>query len=344
MPLIHAPLDLTTAAALFALGTAVIGLAGTRLTGVCDRLADRTGLGEAFTGAILLGAATSLPGITASVTAALDGLPTLALSNAIGGIAAQTSFLAVADIAYRKANLEHAAASVQNMMQACLLIVLLALVHLAMFTPPVAIAGIHPITPVLLLVYAFGMRMVYRNRQEPMWRPRMTHQTRLDEPEEPRGGRTLRRLWLELAFTAAVVVVAGVAVTRSGEAIASHTGLSQTFIGAVFVAVATSLPELVTSVSAVRRGALTLAVGGIIGGNAFDTLFAAVADIAYRPGSLYHGATQREAFLIALTILMTAVLLLGLLRRERLGIARIGFESFFVLLLYALGLVIIGRA
>lgn len=136
---------------LFLLAAAAIGIAGTRLSGVCDRLADRTGLGEAFTGAVLLGAATSLPGITASVTAAVDGLPTLALSNAIGGIAAQTAFLVVADIAYRRANLEHAAASVPNMMQACLLIVLLAMMLVAMSVAPVTVAGIHPLTPALLL-------------------------------------------------------------------------------------------------------------------------------------------------------------------------------------------------
>ena len=334
--------SLPWALATFVLAAVVIGVAGTRLTAVCDRLADRTGLGEAVTGAILLGAATSLPGITASVTAAVDGLPTLALSNAIGGIAVQTAFLVVADIAYRRANLEHAAASVQNMMQASLLVVLLALILAAMSAPPVTFAGVNPVSPLLLLVYGFGMQMVHRSREQPMWLPRMTRSTRVDEPDATSDDVPLGRLWAEFLLAAALVVAAGVAVTRSGEAIAATTGISHTLVGALLVAVATSLPELVTSVAAVRRGALTLAVGGILGGNAFDTLFAAVADIAYRPGSLYHGASGGEAFLVALTIAMTAVLLLGLLRRERLGIARIGFESFIVLLLYAGGMLVIG--
>ena len=336
--------DLIPAIGLFVLAAAVIGFAGTRLSATCDRLADRTGLGEAFTGAVLLGAATSLSGITASVTAALDALPTLALSNAIGGIAAQTAFLAVADIAYRRANLEHAAASVSNMMQASLLVVLLAIMLAAMQAGPVTVWGVHPVSPLLVAVYLFGMRMVYQTRETPMWRPRRTAQTRVDEPDEPRGGRPLRGLWIEFAVTAVLVVLAGIVVTRSGEVIVAETGLSQTVVGALFIAVATSLPELVTSVAAVRRGALTLAVGGVVGGNAFDTLFAAVADVAYRPGSLYHGASGQEGFLIALSIVMTAVLLLGLLRRERKGIARIGFESFSVLVLYAFGIVVIGLA
>ena len=326
------------AVVVFLLCTVAIGGAGTWLSGICDRLADRTGMGEAFTGAVVLGAVTSLAGITVSVTAALDGLPSLALSNALGGIAAQTAFLAIADVAYRRANLEHAAASVPNMMQASLLIVLLAMMLTGMLLPPVTIAGVHPLTPALLLVYVFGMRMVYQSREHPMWKPRMTGATRIDEPEEGAAGRPMGRLLAEFAASASVVVIAGILVTRSGEAIASTTGISQTVVGGLFLAVATSLPELVTSVAAVRRGALTLAVGGVVGGNAFDTLFAAIADTAYRPGSLYHAATEREAFLIALSIVMTAVLLLGLLRREHLGIGRIGFESFATLLLYGFAL------
>ncbi len=92
-----------------------------------DQLADRTGLGEATAGAVLLGAATSLSGSVLSVTAAYRGHPELAASNALGGIAVQTFFLAIADMVYRRANLEHAAASAPNMMQNGLLIRLLAI-------------------------------------------------------------------------------------------------------------------------------------------------------------------------------------------------------------------------
>jgi cation:H+ antiporter len=75
-------------------------------------------------------------------------------------------------------------------------------------------------------------------------------------------------------------------------------------------------------------------MGGIFGGNMFDMLFIAAADIAYRQGSIYHTVSARPYFLMALSILMTVVLLLGMLRRERHGIANIGFESAMVLVLY----------
>lgn len=96
-----------------------------------------------------------------------------------------------------------------------------------------------------------------------------------------------------------------------------------------------------TAVAAVRIGALTLAVSDIMGGNAFDVIFFAVADLAYRDGSLYHAMGSRPTFLILLTILLTSILLMGLIRREKYGIANIGFESFLLFLVYAGGFLII---
>lgn len=325
--------------ALFIIAAAVIGFVGTRMTVIADRLADRTGLGEAFVGAVLLGAVTSLGGIAATVTAAIDGRPVLAMANAVGGIAAQTAFLVIGDIAYRKANLEHAAASVENMMQGALLIILLAILMVAMIGPRIEIGHVNVMTPVMIAAYIAGLRVVQAARRDQMWRPRDTTDTRTDQPDEPvAGGPVLRGLWLRFVVTAAIVTAAGWLLTRAAETIASQTGVSDSMMGAVAMGIATSLPELVTCIAAVRRGALTLAVGGIIGGNAFDTLVACIADVAYLPGSIYHAATAHELWIVALTTLMTATLLLGLLRREKAGFANIGFESAAVLVIYLVGM------
>ena len=132
----------------------------------------------------------------------------------------------------------------------------------------------------------------------------------------------------------AIVGSAGWVVARTGTAVTEQTGLSETAVGGFLTAVSTSLPELVTSIAAVRQGALTLAVGDIIGGNVFDTLFVSLSDLAYRDGSLIHAAGRWGQFTTALPVLLTGILLMGLIRREKSGIANIGFESFFVLLLY----------
>lgn len=333
------PLDLTLgmALALFAGCALLIGVVGTRLTGVVDDLADRTGLGEAIAGAVLLGMATSLSGIVVSVAAALADRPTLAMSNALGGIAVQTLFLTIADITHRRANLEHAAASLGNLMQAGLLLCLLSLVLVGRFAPDWTLWQVHPVTPLLVLGYLFGMRLVDSSRDNPMWRPAKTRDTQEDVPDEQAMTRSATRLWVAFGLLAALLGMSGWLLERAAAVIAEQTGLGQSVVGALMTAVVTSLPELVTSVAAVRRGALTLAVAGIIGGNAFDTLFVAASDIAYRGGSVYHAIPDSVSLWVALSLLMTGILMVGMIHRERQGPGRIGFESVGIIACYLAG-------
>lgn len=335
---------LTLVIGILILAAGVITAAGTRLARVSDRLADVTGLGEAVFGAVLLGGSTSLPGIVTSVVVAYQGYGELAVSNAIGGIAAQTTFLAVADLAYRRANLEHAAASLENLMHGALLMILLAIPLMAMFGPPVAPLGIHPASLLLVAAYVFGVRMVRYTHTAPLWHPEDTEELRDDVPEPDSGRGDARRLWVTFAVLAGIVAISGYVVAEIGLELVERTGLSETVVGAFITAIATSTPELVTSVAAVRRGALTLAVGGVLGGNAFDVLFLSFADVAFRDGSIYHAIASGQVFIIALTLLMTGTLLLGMLRREREGIANIGFESFVVMVAYVGGLILLVTA
>lgn len=321
----------------FAVCALVIGLAGTRITEVVDQLADRTGIGEAAAGAVLLGFSTSIGGSVLSVTAAWNGKAELAVSNALGGIAVQTFFLAVADMVYRRANLEHAAASVPNMIQNALLIMLLALIMITPLVPEVTLWHVHIASPLLFILYIYGIHLAQSAHNRPMWTPTQTQETREDQPDDTSRMPSMARLWVEFTLLFVVLGLAGWTLEPAATVIAAETGLTQTVVGVMLTAISTSIPELVTSIAAVRRGALTLAVGGIIGGNAFDTLFMAASDIAYRDGSIYHTMTESAQLWVSLTLLMSAVLMMGLLRRERQGPGRIGVESVVLILLYLSG-------
>jgi cation:H+ antiporter len=332
--------------AVFAVSGIMVAVTGVLLTRYTARIARRTGLGQAMTGALFLGASTSLSGIITSVTAAAQGHPELAAGNAVGGIAAQTVFLAVADRRHRAANLEHAAASDENMLQGALLIALLAGTLLAAFSPEFTVFGIHPVTPGLILAYIFGQRLVHTARDQEMWQPRVTEHTYLEAESADTSGEgaateSLGQLWGKFAGVALVIGLLGYSLANSGVRIGELTGMSETTLGGLFTAVVTSFPELVTTIAAVKIGALTLAVSGIMGGNAFDVIFLGVSDVAYRRGSVYHAMGDRPAFLIMLTILLTSILLLGLIRREKHGIGNIGFESVLLFLVYIGGFVII---
>ena len=324
---------LSAAVPLFLAAAAAITLAGSRLVGVVDRLADRTGIGEALAGIALLAASTSLSGLVVSVVAARAGEASLAVSNSIGGIAAQTAFLVVADLAYRRVNLEHAAASLTNIFSSFLLLSMLAIVALAFAVPEATLGGIHVASPLLIGAYLYGVAISRKVGDEAMWEPKRTAETRTDEPDPAPGAETLRGLWLRFALFGATIGAAGWLVARSGLAIIAETAISGTFVGTFFTSVATSLPELVTTIAAVRAGALTLAVAGVIGGNAFDLLFVAASDLSYA-GDLFAAVGPADAFVLGWATLITAVAGAGLLRRQPRGI---GFEGILILTIYVLG-------
>jgi cation:H+ antiporter len=339
------PWPLSFSITLFCLAAAVIAVCGVMLTARAERLAYDTGLGQAIMGAVFLGAMTSLSGLITSLTAAYNNHPELSVSNAVGGIAVQTAFLALADMFHRRANLEHAAAAEANLVQGAMLTVLLALALLAVFTPDVTVFAVHPLSVLLFAAYLFGLRLVAGAHREPMWRPRFTRKTQAeDRREQPPPRQQLLRLWSQFLLLALLVIVAGWLVAHAGVSITVHTGLSEGIVGTLFTAITTSLPEAFIAIVAVRRGALTLAVGNIIGGNTFDVLFLCFSDIAYRSGSIYHAVTQTQSFWLALNLLMATILLLGLLRREEHGIGNIGFESLLVLICYVGGITVLVAA
>lgn len=336
------PTSLTAGIITFALSAIVIVLAGSRLAKTADELADRTGLGEVLFGIFLLAGVTSLPDFAATLSAALDSRPDLAMSNVMGSMAANLVFLGIADIIYRKANLEHAAASSSNLMLASLLIVLLALPLLAITSPQISVLGVHPVTPVLVLGYIFGLYLVRSADTKPMWFPRHTRQTVPDTPTTENHG-SLVSAWVSFIVLAVITGISGWILMESAKIISDHTGLSETLIGGLFTALATSSPELVTTIAAIRRNALTLAVSNIFGTNCFNMLVVAAADVGYPGGSIYHDMAPIQMTWGLISILMTAILLMGMVRREVYGIGRIGFESALILVVYvlALGIVVI---
>ncbi|WP_250445132.1 hypothetical protein [Actinotalea sp. C106] len=306
-----------------ALAGLVIVLAGTRLARTADELADRTGMGEAVAGALLLGAVTSLPGIVTTVTGSLAGDAAFAIANPVGGVAVQTVWLAIADLVYRRANLEHAAASLENVLQTLVLAALLSVPVIAYATPDLLWGWIHPATLLIPVFYGYGFVLLRRMHKAPMWKPTQTDDTREDEPEPP-SSRSTAQLWGILASLAVVVGATGWVIAQAGLGVIEATGLPSGVVGFTLTTAITSLPELVTLLAAIRLGALTLGVGNVIGGNAFDTLLIVVADLTYLDGSIYAAAGPSSLVLLGGTVLITTILAGGLVVRDRKGI---GFEG-----------------
>src|SRR5690606_9477206 len=125
----------------------------------------------------------------------------------------QTFFLAIADLAHRNVNLEHAAASLENLMQAVLFVMLMAVALLAGYLPEWTILHVHPATIVLFSVYALGVRLVQRARHAPLWKPVHTPHTVPDAPDAKVVRSADRRaVWMRFAVYGAIVGLCGFVV------------------------------------------------------------------------------------------------------------------------------------
>jgi cation:H+ antiporter len=145
------------------------------------------------------------------------------------------------------------------------------------------------------------------------------------------------------ALAAAAIFAAGYVLARTGEALAEQTGLGASFVGAVLVAIATSLPEVSSTLAAVRLGQYELAFADIFGTNLLDIALIALADAVYSGGPVLGEVGAFSAFAALLGIAVTAIFLGGLIERRDKVVLRVGVDSLLVLLVYAGGLAVLFR-
>ncbi|TKB70579.1 MAG: hypothetical protein E8D52_00320 [Nitrospira sp.] len=137
---------------------------------------------------------------------------------------------------------------------------------------------------------------------------------------------------------ALVLLVAAPVLAWSAERIAEESGMTATFIGTSLVAITTSLPELVVSISAVRLGAFDLAVGNLFGSNAFNMAAFFFADLAYRGGGLLSTVSSTHALTALWAIIMMNIGLMGIMYRAERRFRLIEPDSLLMIVVYVLGL------
>lgn len=338
-------------AALFLVASVAIWWAGTRLEGISDRLAVRTGLGHAFVGVALLAAATSLPEVATTVTAVvlLDN-PTLAVHNLLGGVALQIGLLIVADLAQRERGaLTYFSPRYSLLLQGVGLVLLLqvAIAGVAAKGAP-TLASVSIWSALVLAAQVAVMYLTYRHRGRPRWTP--TKDDDMPRGERPAGDSgneaeeddtPLSRLWLGFGGMSALVLAGGWLATSAADVLAKQTGLGSAFLGATLLAVATSMPELSTTFTASRKGRYTLAISNIFGSNAFDVGLLFLADLLYRQGSVLAHAENTAIFVAGVGSAMTCLYLWGLVERENRTVGRLGWDSVAALIVYAGGVTVL---
>jgi cation:H+ antiporter len=327
----------------FLAATAAVWFGGASLARNADMIAAHTGLGRGFVGVLFLGIATSMPEVATTVGAVVEGYPTLAGTNLLGGISMQIAVLAVVDgLALRGKALTHFSGNPAFLMQGVILAMMLALgIAGIAIGDRVLIGGVGAWPVAFAAAYVLALFVMHRYEHNPRWQP--------VDPAHSAGGTgtlvsdagSLRMVLLRFGAAAGAVLVSGYAVAISAAVLTEKTGLDQTFVGATLVALATSLPEVSTTWSAVRMGAYTMAVGNIFGTNALELALFLPADILHTGAPILNALDSRAAFLGALGIILTCIYLWGVLERRDRVILGFGIDSALVLLAYGAGLTLL---
>jgi cation:H+ antiporter len=315
-----------------ALCGALIAMAGTLLTRYADVIADKTGISGAWIGLVLLGFVTSLPELVTGISAVtLAQAPGLAIGDALGSLVFNLLILALIDAMNRKAPL-YRIATQSHVLSAAWGIVLIGMVGLSlvMAQTPVRMAFWHIglSSPLFVLGYLMAVRSVFMHEREQL-------------PTLPRDkvdrypGVSLRQALARYGLAAVVVVGASVWLPFVGSELAVQMSWHNTFVGTLFVAVATSLPELVVTLSALRMGALDMAVANLLGSNLFDVAIIAIDDALYLPGPILQAVSPLHLSTAVVAMTMNAVVIVALrVRAARRMLGLLGGASLTLLALY----------
>ncbi|MDD5029042.1 MAG: sodium:calcium antiporter [Rhodoferax sp.] len=305
----------------FALCAALIGVAGYQLSRNGDAIAQRTGMSGNWVGLTLLATVTSLPELATGISSvSAANAPNLAVGDALGSCVVNLLFLVVIDAVFRKQSLWQragqghvlAAAFGVLMLGVTLVSLLLSQVQASHHGAVIAVftqLGFGVATPALLVLYLVAMRTVFVFESNHT----ASASENLVNAELPR----LRTAVVRFALAAAVVAISGVWLPFVSIDLAQAMGWNNSFVGSLFVALATSLPELAVTLSALRLGALDMAIGNLLGSNLFNALVLAIDDLFYRPGILLANVSPVHAVTAASALTMTGLALVGLFFKPR---------------------------
>jgi cation:H+ antiporter len=253
----------------FVLCLAVIGFAGVKLSVFGDVIADKTGLGGSWVGVVMLATVTSLPELVTGVTSVTAAnLPNIAVGNALGACVINLCIFVVLDFLHRGESVYHES-SQGHILSASFGVLMLGFAGFSIllsgngYEPGFWHIGIY--TPIMAVMYGVAVRGVFRYEK--------THVAAFtDHAPDQRPDLSLRQSVARYAAAALVVVATGIALPFVGDHIARDMGWHDSFVGTVFIAIGTSIPEVVVSVAAMRIGALNMAVANLLGANLFNML------------------------------------------------------------------------
>lgn len=322
----------------FIICTSAIVFTGIKLVKYGDIIAEKTGLGRTWIGIVLMASVTSLPELVTGISSVtFAGVPDIAAGDIFGSCVFNMLILAILDSLYRPMPIS-AKAHQGHVLSAGFGILLLGIATVSLLAKDLApsLGWIGLSTLPIAVIYLTAMRMIY------FYEKKRFSALLKDMTDELKYGEiSTKKAAVNYAANALVVIIAAIFLPKIGQGIAETTGLGQTFVGNVFIAVSTSLPEVVVSIAAIKMNAVDLAIGNLFGSNIFNIFILAIDDLFFIKGPLLSYVQTGHAISALSAITMTAIAIIGLTYRTEKKRLFLAWDSIGILLMYVVNLMLL---
>lgn len=323
----------------FGLCALLILAAGPKLTQNAEIIAAKRGISDEWIGLILLASITSLPELAAGISSvSIANAPEIAVGAVFGSCVFNLVMLVVLDFAvrgesvYRQARQAHILSAGFGIM----------LIGFAGLTIMVGGLGISPsighvgaASIIIILLYIIATRAIYTYEAK-------ARETAAQKVARALPSRSLTQAQLWVLAAAIAILIGGSLLPVFGAEIADRMSIGRGFMGTVFVAAATSLPEVAVSLAALRQGSVNMAIANLLGSNLFNILILAIEDGLYLNGALLESAASVHAVTAMAAMVMTGVVIAGLLYRSDSRLFRtVGWTSIALFTIYLVNAYII---
>ncbi|MGL4344328.1 MAG: sodium:calcium antiporter [Cellulosilyticaceae bacterium] len=259
----------------------VVGLS-IRLSYYVDLIDKTTDLSGAFIGGVMLAAVTSLPELFTSLSAtAFLGKPELVLGNILGSNLFNITVLAVIILVMSQGFHKAYIAKSHGIVAKWLIVIYALLTAPVIFGKDINIVGVSVVSVAIMLIYVGCIKKMAGDTSE-----------QEDDEDEVHTNLTTKQLFIRFGILSILLVAASIGITFVTDRIAVELNLGMTLAGALFLGIATSLPEVTSSISLAKMGNFNATMGNILGSNLFNLFILVLADVLYRAGSVYTSDIQ----------------------------------------------------
>jgi cation:H+ antiporter len=315
----------------FFASAAAIVYSGAKLSRYGDVIAEKTGLGRTWIGVLVMASVTSLPELMTGASAVTFArAPDIAVGSVTGSCVFNLVILGCLDLVEREKPLS-AKAQQGHVLSGGFGILMLSIVSLSLFwgdrIAPFGWIGVYSLLFAALYVIAIRLVYSYEKRQIARFIGERAEEFKYEAV-------TLKSAVVNYTVNALIVTGASVVLPGIGKGIAASTGLGQSFVGNIFIAATTSLPEVVISLAAVRIGAIDLAIGNLLGSNIFNVCILAVDDFLFFDGPLLSSVDRGHVISCLTAIAMTSIVIIGLTYRSEKKFLFLAWDSLAIILMY----------